>query len=80
VVNIGVVMDDRTIDYNVGVIYGEESGRTSKKIVGRSAGITTLMGDMNTSRETSIIITGQLSGAIYVLPVLVNYVNNTTAG
>ena len=59
---------------------GEESGRTSKKIVGRTAGIKTLMGDMGTSRETSIIITGQLSGAIYVLPVLVNYVNNTTAG
>ena len=36
------------------------------------------MGDMGTSRETSIIITGQMSGAIYVLPVKVNYVNNTT--
>ena len=80
VVDIGVAIDDGTIDYNVGVVYGEESGRTSKKIVGRTAGIKTLMGDMGTSRETSIIITGQLSGAIYVLPVLVNYVNNTTAG
>jgi len=78
VVDIGVAIDDGTIDYNVGVVYGEESGRTSKKIVGRTAGIKTLMGDMGTSRETSIIITGQMSGAIYVLPVKVNYVNNTT--
>ena len=38
------------------------------------------MGDMGTSRETSIIITGQMSGAIYVLPVKVNYVNKTTTG
>ena len=79
VVDVGIVTDG-SVDYNVGAVYGEETGRTSKKVVGREAGITTLMGDMGTSRETSIIITGQLSGAIYVLPVLVNYVNNTTAG
>ena len=77
VVDIGIVTDG-SVNYNVGAIYDEESGRTSKKVVGREAGITTLMGDMNTSRETSIIITGQMSGAIYVLPVKVNYVNNTT--
>ena len=72
VVDIGIVTDG-SVNYNVGAIYDEESGRTSKKVVGREAGITTLMGDMNTSRETSIIITGQMSGAIYVLPVKVNY-------
>lgn len=79
VVNIGIVTDG-SVDYNVGAVYGEETGRTSKKVVGREAGITTLMGDMGTSRETSIIITGQMSSAIYVLPVKVNYVNNTTTG
>ncbi len=77
VVDVGIVTDG-SVDYNVGAVYGEETGRTSKKVVGREAGITTLMGDMGTSRETSIIITGQMSGAIYVLPVKVNYVNNTT--
>jgi len=77
VVDIGIVTDG-TVDYNVGAIYNEESGRLSKKVVGREAGIITSMGDLGTSRETSIIITGQMSGAIYVLPVKVNYVNNTT--
>ena len=76
VVDIGIVTDG-TVDYNVGAIYNEESGRLSKKVVGREAGITTLMGDMDTSRETSIIITGQMSGAIYVFPVRVDYVDKT---
>ena len=79
VVDIGIVTDG-TVDYNVGAIYNEESGRLSKKVVGREAGIITSMGDMDTSRETSIIITGQMSSTIYVLPVKVNYVNNTTTG
>jgi len=77
VVDVGIVTDG-SVNYNVGAVYGEETGRTSKKVVGREAGIITLMGDMGTSRETSIIITGQMSGAIYVLPVKVNYVNNTS--
>ena len=79
VVDIGIVTDG-SVDYNVGAVYGEETGRTSKKVVGREAGIITLMGDMGTSRETSIIITGQMSGAIYVFPVKVNYVDNTPSG
>ena len=41
------------------------------------ATIRTQEGTPGTSRETSIIITGQMSGAIYVLPVKVDYVDNT---
>ena len=57
-----------------GVSYGEESGRLSKKVVGQVATIKSGQGvtALPYSRETSIIITGQMSGAIYVLPVKVN--------
>jgi len=65
------------VNFNVGAIYGEESGRTSKKVVDRVSTIRTGPGTPGTSRETSIVITGQRSGAIYVLPVKVNYVENT---
>jgi hypothetical protein len=64
-------------NFDVGAVYNEESGRTSKKVVGREALIKAGAGGFGTSRETSIIITGQMSGAIYVLPVKVNYVDNT---
>ena len=65
------------VNFNVGAIYGEESGRTSKKVVDHVATIRTGPGTAGTSRETSIIITGQQSGAVYVLPVAVQYVDNT---
>jgi hypothetical protein len=68
------------VNFNVGAIYGEESGRTSKKVVDRVSTIRTGIGTPGTSRETSIVITGQRSGAIYVLPVKVNYVDNTPTG
>ena len=77
VVDVGVVGDDGTTNYEVGAIYNEESGRLSKKVIGRVAQIQTTVGTVGTSRETSIIITGQMSGAIYVLPVKVDYVDNT---
>ena len=59
-----------------GVSYGEESGRTSKKVVSRNATIQTQeVTAAEVYRETSIIITGQKSGAIYVLPVRVEFKN-----
>ena len=76
VVDIGIAVDNE-VNYNMGAVYGEESGRTSKKVVERTATIKTQPGTPGTSRETSIIITGQQSGAIRVLPVKVNYVDNT---
>ena len=51
-----------------------------KKVVGEEVSIQTTVGTVGTSRETSIIITGQMSGAIYVFPVKVNYVDNTPTG
>ena len=80
VVDVGVVGDDGTTNYEVGAIYNEESGRLSKKVIGRVAQIQTTVGTVGTTRETSIIITGQMSGAIYVFPVKVNYVDNTPSG
>tara|TARA_Y100001963_G_scaffold70002_1_gene97465 strand:+ start:4007 stop:4702 length:696 start_codon:yes stop_codon:yes gene_type:complete len=79
VVDIGIVdpQDLTTVNYNVGAVYGEESGRTSKKVIGRIAKIKSKIGSLGTPRETSIVITGQQSGAVYVLPVKVNY-NNIT--
>ena len=73
VVDIGTGQG-KNVNFDVGAIYGEETGRLSKKIVSndvtiRSQAITAAMG----YRETSIIITGQQSGAVYVLPVRVNY-------
>jgi len=76
VVDVGTGQGDN-VSFTAGAIYGEESGRTSKKVVDRVATLRTGPGTPGTSRETSIIITGQMSGAIYVLPVKVNYVDNT---
>ena len=67
------------VNFKVGAIYGEESGRTSKKVIDNVATIRTGPGTVGTSRETSIVITGQMSGAVYVLSVKVSYVDNTTA-
>jgi hypothetical protein len=75
VIDIGVGQGD--VNYNVGAIYNEESGRLVKKVLGKVATITTAISTVGTTRETSIIITGQSSGAIFVLPVLVSYVDNT---
>ena len=76
VVDIGIGQGD-DVNYNVGAIYNEESGRLVKKVVGKVATITTAISTVGTTRETSVIITGQSSGAIFVLPVLVSYVDNT---
>ena len=57
-----------------GVSYGEETGRLSKKIVATVASIQAKQ--MIFDRETSIIVTGQRSGAIYVIRVQVGYQNN----
>ena len=76
VIDIGVGQGD-DVNYNVGAIYNEESGRLVKKVVGKVATITTAISTVGTTRETSVIITGQSSGAIFVLPVLVSYVDNT---
>jgi len=67
------------VDYNSGAVYGEETGRLSKKVIGTVATIKTGMGvaTMPYERETSIIITGQMSGAVYVLPIKVKYRDNT---
>jgi hypothetical protein len=75
VVDIGMGQGEN-VNFDVGAVYGEETGRLTKKIVSRDAtirtqSITAAMG----YRETSIIITGQQSGAVYVLPVRVNYVD-----
>ncbi len=64
----GEVFDDLPLG---GAIYGEESGRLSTKLVGES--ITIKAKQMTFDRETSIIITGQKSGAIYVLRVQVTF-------
>ena len=74
VVDIGTDQGENA-NFNVGAIYNEETGRLSKKVISRVATIRTQTLTFN--RETSIIITGQRSGAVYVLPVAVNYVNNT---
>ena len=74
VVDIGTDQGENA-NFNVGAIYNEETGRLSKKVISRVATIRTQTLTFN--RETSIIITGQMSGAVYVLPVAVNYVNNT---
>ena len=63
------------VNFNIGAVYNEETGRLSKKVVSKTVTLRTQQITFN--RETSIIITGQMSGAIYVLPVLVNYVDNT---
>ena len=74
VVDIGTDQGENA-NFNVGAIYNEETGRLSKKVISTVATIRTQTLTFN--RETSIIITGQMSGAVYVLPVAVNYVNNT---
>ena len=74
VVDIGTDQGEN-VNFTVGAIYNEETGRLSKKVISRVATIRTQILTFN--RETSIIITGQMSGAVYVLPVAVNYVNNT---
>ena len=79
VVNVGIVQNG-VPNYDVGAVYNEETGRLSKKVVGEEVSIQTTVGTVGTSRETSIIITGQMSGAIYVFPVKVNYVDNTPSG
>ena len=59
---------------DTGVSYGEETGRLSKKVISTVATIQAKQ--MIFDRETSIIVTGQRSGAIYVIKVQVGYVNN----
>tara|TARA_Y100001963_G_scaffold129443_1_gene184702 strand:- start:1016 stop:1717 length:702 start_codon:yes stop_codon:yes gene_type:complete len=78
VVDIGVGQG-AALDFNSGATYGEESGRLSKKVVGQVATIKSGMAvaTMPYERETSIVITGQMSGAVYVLPVKVEYRDNT---
>jgi len=63
------------VNFSIGAVYNEETGRLSKKVISKTVTLRTQQITFN--RETSIIITGQMSGAIYVLPVLVNYVDNT---
>ena len=65
---------DRLLE--TGAIYGEESGRTSKKVIGKV--VTIRAKQMIFDRETSIIIRGQESGAIYVLRVQVAYDDQRT--
>jgi hypothetical protein len=74
VVDIGVGQGDN-VNYNVGAIYSEETGRLSKKVISQVATIKAQQ--LTFDRETSIIVTGQMSGAIYVIRVQVNYVDNT---
>ena len=74
VVDVGTGQGEN-VNFNIGAIYNEESGRLSKKVISKIVTLRTQQITFN--RETSIIITGQMSGAIYVLPVLVNYVDNT---
>ena len=74
VVDVGTGQGD-DVNFNIGAVYNEETGRLSKKVVSKTVTLRTQQITFN--RETSIIITGQMSGAIYVLPVLVNYVDNT---
>ena len=76
VVDVGIVQNG-VPNYDIGAVYNEETGRLSKKVVGEEVSIQTTVGTVGTSRETSIIITGQMSGAIYVFPVKVNYVDNS---
>ena len=59
-----------------GAVYGEETGRTSKKVLGRV--VTIRARQMTSNRETSIVVTGQMSGAIYVLRVQVGYDDQRT--
>ena len=59
-----------------GVVYGEESGRTSKKVVGKI--VTIRAREMTFDRETSIIVTGQLSGSVYVIRIQVGYDDQRT--
>ena len=74
VVDVGTGQGD-DVNFNIGAVYNEETGRLSKKVISKTVTLRTQQITFN--RETSIIITGQMSGAIYVLPVLVNYVDNT---
>ena len=61
---------------DTGVSYGEETGRLSKKIISTVASVQAKQ--MIFDRETSIIVTGQRSGAVYVIRVQVGYQNNQT--
>ena len=61
---------------DTGVTYGEETGRLSKKIISTVASVQAKQ--MIFDRETSIIVTGQRSGAVYVIRVQVGYQNNQT--
>ena len=74
VVDVGTGQGEN-VNFNIGAVYNEETGRLSKKVISKTVTLRTQQITFN--RETSIIITGQMSGAIYVLPVLVNYVDNT---
>ena len=74
VVDVGTGQGE-DVNFNIGAIYNEESGRLSKKVISKT--ITLRTQQITFNRETSIIITGQMSGAIYVFPVRVNYVDNT---
>ena len=56
-----------------GVVTEELTGRSSKKVISRTATIRTQ--PLTVNRQTSIIITGQMSGAIYVVPIEVKYEN-----
>ena len=80
VINIkaGAIPTDSNFDSmpETGVTYGEESGRLSKKVVSQKATIQAKQ--MIFDRETSIIVTGQRSGAIYVIKVQVGYLNQQT--
>ena len=74
VVDVGTGQGE-DVNFNIGAIYNEESGRLSKKVISKTVTLRTQQITFN--RETSIIITGQMSGAIYVFPVRVNYVDNS---
>ena len=51
VIDIGVGQGD-DVNYNVGAIYNEESGRLVKKVLGKVATITTAISTVGTTRET----------------------------
>ena len=79
-IRVGAINDTIAPTFNdlpeTGAVYGEETGRTSKKVVGKI--VTIRARQMTFDRETSIIVTGQNSGAVYVLRVQVSYDDQRT--
>ena len=65
-------------DYTMGSVIGDETtGRLSKRLIGNSVSVKAQpLSSTPGELKTSLIITGQRSGAVYVVPITVKYIYN----